>query len=66
MTTGAVAIAAGLPALLQLAAVLHMAAVLYLIHHFYRARRLADLPQPWQNHPRPRLLWPARNFRSPT
>ncbi|QYO77706.1 hypothetical protein [Devosia salina] len=66
VTAGAVAIAASVPALLQLAAVLQMAAVLYLIHHFYRARRLADLPLLWQDHPRPRLLWPARNFRSPT
>lgn len=63
---GAAAIAADAPGLLQLAAALQLAAVLYLIRHFYRARRLVDLPQPWQNYPRPRLLWPARNFRSPT
>src|SRR5690606_34323830 len=55
---GAILLQAG--ALLQMAAGLQLAAVALLVHQFYRARRLADLPAPWREHPPPRLLLPAQ------
>ncbi len=46
------------------AAAMQLLAVALLIHHYHRARRLADLPDAWRDHPRPRLLLPAHRRRS--
>lgn len=61
---GGAAILLSAPALLQGAAALQLTAVLLLAHQLIRARRLADLPEPWRNHPRPRLLMPTPRQRS--
>lgn len=59
---GAVVFDAG--KLLQVAAALQLGAVVLLVYQFYRARQLADLPDPWRAHPRPRVLTPATRPRS--
>ena len=45
--------------LLRLAAGAQLVAVALVIHQLVRARKLANLPDPWRNHPRPTLLLPA-------
>jgi len=62
---GALALALGQAQVLRAASWVQGAAVLLLIHQFYRARMLVDLPANWRNHPRPRLFLPARRQRSP-
>lgn len=61
--TASAAIGLGSGLLFQGASALQLLAVLALIHQFYRARALADLPAPWANHSRPRLLLPAQRLR---
>lgn len=61
-SSGALFLGAG--AAFRVASVLQLLGVLLLVHQYYRARRLADLPQPWLDHPRPRLLWPTTKRRS--
>lgn len=46
------------------ASALQLLSVLLLVHQYYRVRRLAELPEPWLDHPPPRLLWPTTNNRS--
>jgi hypothetical protein len=46
------------------AAALQLLGVMLLVRQYYRARRLADMPPPWLEHPRPRLLWPSPKNRS--
>jgi hypothetical protein len=61
-SSGALLLGAG--AAFRIASVLQLIGVLLLAQQYYRARRLADLPQPWLDHPRPRLLWPTTKRRS--
>ncbi|ODT51296.1 hypothetical protein [Devosia sp. 63-57] len=56
----ALALQCGLPLVFRAAALCQLLAVSWLILQFYRARRLADLPAPWHDHPRPRLLVPRQ------
>lgn len=51
------------PALFRLAVLAQLSALALLIRQFYRARRLADLPEPWHDHARPRLLVGANRKR---
>lgn len=61
---GAGAILFGAGPLFQLAAAVQVMSVLLLAHQLVRARLLAELPEPWLAHPRPRLLWPSTRQRS--
>jgi hypothetical protein len=46
------------------ASAMQLLGVMLLVRQYYRARRLADMPLPWLEHPRPRLLWPSPKNRS--
>ena len=48
----------------QLTTMLQLLGAVGLVVQYVRARRLADLPTDWQNHPRPRLILPATRKRS--
>lgn len=63
IVVGALALMAEMPLAARAAVGLQLVAVLFLIGQFYRARRLIDLPSPWQGQERPRLFLPAREPR---
>lgn len=57
---GALALIANWGAILQMAISVQTLSVLLLIHQFYRARLLADLPDAWRDHLPPRLFLPRQ------
>ncbi|MCR6636816.1 hypothetical protein [Devosia sp.] len=63
IVVGALALLAEMPLATRAAMGLQLVSVLFLIGQFYRARRLIDLPSPWQGQERPRLFLPAREPR---
>ena len=63
VVVGALALLAEMPLAARSAMGLQLVAVLFLTAQFYRARRLFDLPAPWQGQARPRLFLPARESR---
>lgn len=56
----ATAMVAGWTILVQMSAAVQLVSVLSLIHQFYRARKLADLPAAWRDHEPPRLFLPRQ------
>ncbi|MCP8884473.1 hypothetical protein NIM87_13215 [Devosia sp. XJ19-1] len=61
---GATAIVFGSDVVFRIATALQLLGVMMLIHQYVRARRLADLPEAWMDHPKPRLILPATRQRS--
>ena len=66
VAVGGTALFFELSPLFRMATTVQLLATLLLIGEFFRARRLADLPLQWCDHPRPRLFLPARTTRRHT
>ncbi|ODT77958.1 MAG: hypothetical protein ABS76_25430 [Pelagibacterium sp. SCN 64-44] len=60
LAMGSAALLAGMPLAFRAASLLQLAAVALLIHEFYRARLLLDLPEAWHDHQPPRLFLPRQ------
>lgn len=61
---GSAALLFGVGTVFRVSAALQLLGVLLLVHQYYRARRLTDLPRPWLGHPRPHLFWSTTKKRS--
>lgn len=61
---GAAALLLKVEHVFQLTTMLQLLGAVGLVVQYVRARRLADLPTAWKNHPRPRLILPATRKRS--